>query len=104
LKQLLFLIAVVFKLYYFSNTFLTSIIFSKFLLNCVRITKDPYICFKGDHFQFSSVFIKKKYPNRIFKKKLKPVQTNQFQFGLVWPGFSGQKPVQTGLALFFGLV
>jgi hypothetical protein len=57
---------------------------------------------RGDHFQFDSVFIKKKAtkPKKKIKKKRKhkPVQTDQFRFSLV---FLEQKPVQTGLARFF---
>jgi len=51
---------------------------------------------------FSSVWFlyKKNNQTDFFKKKSKPVQTDRFQFG-----FLGQKPVQTGLALFLsGLV
>jgi hypothetical protein len=52
---------------------------------------------EGDHFLFGSVFIKKIVIKLIFfKKKPKPVQTDWFRFG-----FLGQKPVQTGSALFF---
>jgi len=55
---------------------------------------------RSDYFLFGLVFIKK--ITKLFKKKNKtktepkPVQTDRFQFG-----FFGQKPVQTGLALFF---
>ena len=56
--------------------------------------------YRGDHFRFDLVFIKKITKPKLFKKKTetepKPVQTDQFRFG-----FFGQKPVQTGLARFF---
>jgi hypothetical protein len=39
----------------------------------------------GDYFRFGSVFIKKTNQTEIFlKKKLKPVQTDRFRFGLVF--------------------
>jgi hypothetical protein len=48
---------------------------------------------------FSSVwFLSQKSNQTDFKKKLKPVQTDRFRFGLV---FLEQKPVQTGFAWFF---
>jgi len=56
--------------------------------------------YRGDHFRFDLVFIKKITKPKLFKKKNetepKPVQTDQFRFG-----FFGQKPVQTSLARFF---
>jgi hypothetical protein len=46
---------------------------------------------------YSIRFLSKKKIKPIFLlKKPKPVQTDRFRFG-----FLGQKPVQTGLALFF---
>jgi hypothetical protein len=40
---------------------------------------------RGDHFQFSLVFIKKNNQTDFFKKtKPKPVQTDRFRFGSVW--------------------
>jgi hypothetical protein len=54
---------------------------------------------RDNHFQFGSVFFFKKITKPILKKtetELKPVQTDRFRFV-----FLGQKPVQTGLALFF---
>jgi hypothetical protein len=59
------------------------------------------IIFRGNHFRFGSVFIKKiKIKLVFYKKKLKP---NQKQFKLT--GFGSvileQKPVQTGLVRFF---
>jgi hypothetical protein len=61
---------------------------------------------RGDYFRFGLVFIKKSNQTEIIfflKKKPetepKPGQTDRFRFGSVC--FLGQKPVQTGLALFF---
>ena len=39
---------------------------------------------RGDHFQFGLIFIKKNNQTEIKKKKPKPVQTDQFQFGSVF--------------------
>jgi len=56
-----------------------------------------FTSYRGDHFRFGSVFIKKSNQAEIFfEKKPKPGQTDRFEFG-----FLGQKPVQTGLARFF---
>jgi len=56
-----------------------------------------FIFFRGNHFLFGSVFIKKSNQTKIFfEKKPKPGQTDRFRFG-----FLGQKPVQTDLAQFF---
>ena len=54
-----------------------------------------------DHFQFGSVFIKKKSPNWIlFFFKPKPVQTDLFRFSSVFLDKNQFKPVWLG---FFGL-
>jgi hypothetical protein len=43
------------------------------------------ICvYKGNYFRFGSFFIKKKITKSKLKKKLKPVQTDWFRFGLVF--------------------
>jgi hypothetical protein len=59
--------------------------------------------YRGDHFQFGLVFIKKKVTKLNFFLKTetepKPVQTDRFWFGSVQ--FFRKKPVQTGLARFF---
>ena len=52
----------------------------------------------GDYFRFGSVFIKKTNQTEIFlKKKLKPVQTDRFRFGLIFYEKNWCGPV---LALF----
>jgi hypothetical protein len=51
---------------------------------------------RGDYFWFNSAFIKKNN-----QTDLKKTETGSSRPVLVRFGFLGQKPVQTGLALFF---
>jgi hypothetical protein len=61
--------------------------------------------FRGDHFQFGSIFIKKSNQTEFFflKKKTetepKPGQTGRFRFG-----FLGQKPVWLGFCSVFSVL
>ena len=49
-----------------------------------NILDNPTTKDRGDHFQFGSVFIKKKVTKfNFFKKKPKPGQTNWFRFGSI---------------------
>jgi hypothetical protein len=56
------------------------------------------LSFRGDHFWFGLVFIKKNNQIEFFLKK---TETNSNRPVSVRFGFLGQKPVQTGLARFF---
>jgi len=59
------------------------------------------IIFRGNHFRFGSVFIKKIKIKLVFiKKKLKPKQ-KQFKLTGFGSVILEQKPVQTGLVRFF---
>jgi len=52
--------------------------------------------FRGDYFLFGLIFIKKIIKPKFFLKK-----KNRNRFKPIGFGFLGQKPVQTGLTLFF---
>jgi hypothetical protein len=56
---------------------------------------------RGDHFRFGSVFIKKNNQTEIIFFLKKKTETGSNRPVSVRFGFLGQKPVQTGLALFF---
>jgi len=61
-----------------------------------------YVHVMGDHFRFSSVFIKKSNQTELFFKKTRNrIETSSNRPVPVRFGFLGQKPVQTGLARFF---
>jgi hypothetical protein len=81
-----------------------------------NILDNPTTKDMGDHFQFGSVFIKKKVTKfNFFLKKPKPGQTNWFPFGsiqffreknrfkMVWLSFSDFASVFFDLARFFQL-
>ena len=80
-------------------------IFLYFLLSCLFAMSVVIVrCCRGDHFRFSSVFIKKSNQNRFFLKKKKPKPNgNRFKltgFGsvrLFW-GKNWFKPVWLGLS------
>jgi hypothetical protein len=59
------------------------------------------VCVRSDNFRFGSIFIKKITKPKYLKKNR--YQFKPTGFGLVWFGFLGQKPVQTGLVWFFDL-
>jgi len=83
------------NIYYF-NIFLKNTLTKKIitvLSNILTIHEIFHPLFKGDHFRFDSVFIKKITKPNFFLKKPKSNQ-NQLKFFRT-------KPVQTGLAWFF---
>jgi hypothetical protein len=65
-----------------------------------NILDNPTTKDRGDHFQFGSVFIKKKITKLNLKKK-KRNRVKPTGFGSVRFSFLGKKPVQNGLAQFF---